>query len=230
MSLSSEEKSGNPAKKFLSWKGEIGVWEYYDKEKGENVQLDEKLYIVPLDELSTIKGWHDASQSGIYSNEVKFLNNEELSVRSFKGGEITKGLYQNIKGSLEGGKFSKSVYAAMLDSKGNIIEMVNISFKGSSLGSWIDAKVNIKEGRVLVLSKNPEIQKKGSTKYYVPIIKVTQKREEILKECTQLDEELQLYLGGRKQEQQEFVPKVAQAPKAPEPVAVGEDDNLDLPF
>lgn len=231
MSLSSEEKSGNPAKKFLSWKGGIGVWEYYDKQKGENVQLDEKLYIVPLDELSTIKGWHDASQSGIYSNEVKFLNDEELSVRSFKGGEITKGLYQNIKGNLEGGKFCKSVYAAMLDSKGNVIEMVNISFSGSSLGSWIDAKINIKDGKVLVVSKNPEVQKKGATKYYVPLIKATQRREEILKECSQMDKELQEYLGGRKQESQTEAPtpKAAQAKKAPEPV-FEDDDDSGLPF
>jgi hypothetical protein len=227
MSLSSKEKSGNPASKFLSWKGGVGVWEYYDKEHNEKVQLDEKLYIVPLDEFSTIKGWHDTSQSGIYSNEVKFLNDEELSVRSFKGGEIIKGLYANIKGNLEGGKFCKSVYAAMLDSNGNVIEMINISFSGSSLGSWIDAKVNIKEGKVLVISKNPEVQKKGATKYYVPSIKVTKKKEEILKECSKMDEELQAYLGGRDKGTQE-VP-TAKAPQAPV-MAAQEEDDSDLPF
>lgn len=230
MSLTSETKSSNPARKFFSWKGGIGVWEYYDKEKGEKVQIPDTMYIVPLDEKSTIKGWHDASMSGIFSNEVGNLNEEELSVRSFKGGEIIKGKYADIKGRLEGGKFCKSVYAALLDSKGNVIEMVNFSFSGSSLGAWIEAKINIKEGKVLVLSKNPEQQKKGATTYYVPQIKVTEKRDAIIAECEGLDRELQEYLNGKKEEQpQGNVPNTSFEAEKPQPVAA-EEDNDDLPF
>ena len=229
MSLTSNDGgSKNPAKKFFSWKGGIGVWEYYDKDKQEKVQISDTMYIVPLDELSTIKGWHDGSQSGIYSNEVKNLNEEELSVKSFKGGELTKGLYSSIKGNLQGGKFCKSVYAAILDSKGNVIEMVNFSFSGSSLGSWIEAEIKIKEGKILTISKNPEQQKKGATTYYVPKIVKSDKRDAIMAECEGLDRELQEYLGGHKNEQ----PKAASTPnkefekQAAAPVA----ESSDLPF
>ena len=230
MSLTSEEKSNNPTKKWLSWKGGIGVWSYYDKEKGENVKLDETIYVVPLDELSTIKGWHDASGSGIYSNEVNNLNEEELSVRSFKGGEIVKGKYSDIKGKLEGGKFCKSVYAAMLNSKGQVIELVNLGFSGSSLGAWIEAKVNIKEGKVLVISKNPEVQKKGATTYYVPSIKVTERRDSIIAECEGLDRELQEYLKGYKEKQEQpqgNVPNSGFDSEKQEPVA---EESSNLPF
>lgn len=226
MSLSSEEKQKNPAKKFISWKGGLGVWEYYDKEKEEKIQLDEKLYIVPLDELSTVKGWHDSSQSGIYSNEVKLLNDEELTVKSFKGGEIAKGLYKNIKGDLEGGKFCKSVYAVLLNSNGQVVEMVNFSFMGGSLGSWIDAKVDIKEGKVVILSKNPEKQTKGATTYYVPQIVVKDKKDSILEECKNMDKELQEYLGQYKKANNSS----NESPQSASVDNVSEEDNLDLPF
>lgn len=230
MSLSSNEKTKNPAKRWYEWKGGLGVWQYWDGEK--NVQVDEPMYIVPLDELSTVKGWHDASQSGIYANECKFLNDEELVVKSFKGGEIARGLYKNIKGNLEGGKYCKSVYAALLDSKGNVVEMVNFGFMGSSLGSWIDARVNIKEGKVIVLSKNPEKQKKGATTYYVPKVSIKDKRDAIIAECESLDKELQDYLSQYKTEkrQEEGVNvELTTAPKV-ELSQVAEAGDDGLPF
>lgn len=238
MSLSGNENKANPTKKFLSWKGGLGVWEYYDKDKSEKVTLDETIYIVPLDELSTIKGWHDASEAGKYSNEVHDLRSEELTVRSFKGGEIVKGLYSDIKGKLEGGKFCKSVYAAMLDSKGNVVEMVNFGFTGSSLGAWIEAGVKVSDGNVIILSKNPEQKTKGATKYYEPSIKISEKRDAILEECKGMDKELQDYLNQYKAKSTEEPKGMSangdfdkpQIGELAQPAGVSEEEESDLPF
>ena len=75
-----ETKSKNPAKKFLSWKSEEKCFAYYDKEKEENVIIDLPFKFVILEHYHTVKGWNDASESGIYSNEVFQIGNEELQV------------------------------------------------------------------------------------------------------------------------------------------------------
>lgn len=231
MSLSNQNEGGtkNPAKKFLQWKGGVGEWEYYDKEAGKKISISDKLYVVPLDDLATIVGWHDESQSGIYSNEVKNLREEELNVRAFKGGEIVKGLYSDIKGRLEGGKFARSVYAALLDSKGNVVELINLSISGGALGPWIDAGVDVNSGKIVVLGKNPTEQKKGATKYYIPTVTVKDKRDDILAECVQMDEDLQEYLGRYRG----VVDTSVNSEKEPAPMPAmveEEDDSDDLPF
>ena len=47
--------------------------------------------------MHTVRGWSNSSESGIYSNEVQYIGQEELNVRSFKGGEIACGLWKDIK-------------------------------------------------------------------------------------------------------------------------------------
>ena len=195
MSLSSNEKMKNPATKFIEWKGSTGEWKYYDKLGGQNVIIGETIYIVPLDDLSTIKGWNDESGSGIYSNEVKLLNEEVLTVKSFKGGEIIRGLYKDIKGNLDGGKFCKSIYAVLLSNKGKIEGLVNVSFVGSSLSSWIESKVRISDANVLTLTKDPVAKKKGATSYFVPTITSSKPEDEsIIEKAKELDVELQEFL------------------------------------
>lgn len=240
MSLSNTENASNPTKKYLKWKGGLGVWEYYDKDNEKKVELDEKLFIVPLDELSTVKGWHDASQSGIYSNEIHKIKEEELVVRSFKGGEIARGLYNDIKGKLEGGKYCKSVYAVLLNSKGEVIEPINFSFSGSSLSSWIDAKIKVSEGNIITLEKNPEVQTKGATKYYIPKITIHPRRDSILEECKSIDKQLQDYLSQYKKSSteepkgmspnQEFVGAITPTHPVGELAIPEANDTDDLPF
>ena len=77
----------NPALKFLEWSSKYKCFKYYDKEKGENVKVELPLKFVILEHYHTVKGWNDASESGIYSNEVLFLSSEELEVKAFKGGQ-----------------------------------------------------------------------------------------------------------------------------------------------
>ena len=67
MSLSKPRQT-NPVTVFIEWSGSKGKFYFYDKIEKVNVFFDETIYIVPLDELCVIKGYHDASNSGIYSN------------------------------------------------------------------------------------------------------------------------------------------------------------------
>lgn len=228
MSLSNPRQT-NPASKFISWSGSKGQFHYYDKETDQKVFFKKPIYIVPLDELFTIKGFHDKSQSGIYSNEVKNLSKDILMVKAFKGGMIASGLYKYIKGQLEGGDFAKSVYAVLISgSKENItLELVNVSFHGSSLGSWIEAKVNVDSGNVIELHPSTEQLKKGTTIYFAPKIVKNKVRQDILDKCIQFDKDLQSYLSGyfeKPSEEREQITE-AQAPDMPE--ITPEDD---LPF
>lgn len=198
MSLSNPKSSNNPAEQFIEWSGKKGAFYYYDKELQQKVDLPAPMYIIALDQLSTITGYTDG-KGGIYSNEVHFTGDEELDVRYHGGEQIAKGIYANIKGKLAiaNAKFAKSVYAALISKDGNSVKLVNFKFYGSSLSPWIDAKIG-DGGEVIELNKNPEVFTKGDTKYYVPTVTKKERREDILSLAVNLDLELQSYLKSRK--------------------------------
>ena len=157
----------SPVKKYLSWSSNDKCFKYYDKEQGKDVLVKLPLTFVHLDELATIKGWHEASESGIYSNEVRSTRLEELNVRSFKGGEIIKGIYQDIKLRVQGagGVFHTSIYVYLNG------EIVNLSFKGAALMGWSDfAKENRKSflGNTIEILTSAE-GKKGAVKFSTPV-------------------------------------------------------------
>ena len=68
--------------KYLTWKGasDAGMFIYYDKEAGEEKEFNLTEFIL-LRKSFTIKGWSDAQEKAIYSNQIdKFT--EELYVKS----------------------------------------------------------------------------------------------------------------------------------------------------
>lgn len=166
-----EKKSSNPATKFLEWKSNDKCFSYYDKEKQENVKVPLPLKFVILEHYHTIKGWNDASESGIYSNEVLYTGSEELEVKSFKGGLIVKGIYKDIKQKVNesGGKYHRSIYAVTND-----LEIINISLKGAAVSEYSKF---IKENGDNFFTQNwVEITdvidgKKGSIKFSSPVFK-----------------------------------------------------------
>jgi len=166
-----EKKSNNPAVKFLEWKSKEKCFSYYDKEKKENVLVPLPLKFVILEHYHTVKGWHDASESGIYANEVSFTGTEELDVKSFKGGPIAKGIYKEIRSKIidAGGKYHRSIYAVTND-----LEIINISFKGAAVSEYSDF---INENGDGFFTQNwvevAEVVegKKGSITYYSPVFK-----------------------------------------------------------
>jgi len=136
MSRRSEVASSyeKPAEMYLEWKSDDKSFSYYDKAQGKNITVDPGKFLFLMDR-STIKGWSEADQSGIYSNEVKNLSTDDLNVRTFSGKAIASGKYADIKEAIAkaGGTFTKSIYAMMQD--GTII---NFQLRGVSLRQWMD--------------------------------------------------------------------------------------------
>lgn len=169
-----EAKSGgskNPAKLFIEWKSNDKQFAYYDREKKANVPIPLPFRFVWLKEMVTIKGWNDASESGIFSNEVKFTSMEELDVKSFKGGAIAKGLYRDIKETVvkAGGKYHQSMYIMIANSEGGYT-LANLSFKGAVVKAWGDFSQKCKNRLPLewIEVKTATEGKKGSITYSTP--------------------------------------------------------------
>lgn len=164
-----EKKHSNPATKFLEWSSNDKCFKYYDKEKKDNVLLPLPFKFVILEHYHTVKGWNDASESGIYSNEVYGISKETMSVKSFKGGKIAEGLYKDIKTQVNsaGGKYHRSIYAVT-----NELEIVNISIKGSAVSSYSDFIQEIGDynfDKNWIAVTGAQDGKKGSIKYSTPI-------------------------------------------------------------
>ena len=160
-------KSSNPTSKYLDWKSNDKAFEYYDKNAGEKVKVGLPLKFVFLQHYHTVKGWNDASESGIYSNEVFYIGSEPMTVRSFKGGVIAEGLYKDIKPTITnaGGKYHRSVYVMLEDGT-----LANISMKGAVVREWsefMEENKNLVDGQWIEVNSAKD-QKKGSIKYSTP--------------------------------------------------------------
>tara|TARA_R110002051_G_C8752039_1_gene500345 strand:- start:2860 stop:3546 length:687 start_codon:yes stop_codon:yes gene_type:complete len=168
-----EKKSSNPAVKFLEWKSNDKTFGYWDKEKKENFLIKLPFKFVILEHYHTVKGWNDASESKIFSNEVLFTGSEELVVKSFKGGDIAKGIYKDIKSKVNeaGGRYHRSIYAVTND-----LEIVNISLKGAAVSEYSNFIEKVSDS---VFDKNwIEVKdvvegKKGAVKYTSPVFNLS---------------------------------------------------------
>ncbi len=80
MSRSNPNENGNPnpSTRWFEWNGEHGLVRYYDKQAEQQVEVGDDFTFMLLDQLGTVKGWHDASDSGIYANEVKDTRQDVL--------------------------------------------------------------------------------------------------------------------------------------------------------
>lgn len=169
MSRRSEVASSyeKPAEMYLEWKSDDKSFSYYDKSQGKNITVDPGKFLFLMDR-STIKGWSEADQSGIYSNEVKNLSTDDLNVRTFSGKAIASGKYADIKEAIQkaGGTFTKSIYAMMDD--GTII---NFQLRGVSLRQWMDftAKSRRRLPDEWITIASVEEGKKGRVTFSFPI-------------------------------------------------------------
>jgi hypothetical protein len=157
----------NPAKRFLEWKSNDKCFSYYDKEKSENVKVELPFKFLVLDQLHTVSGWNDATSSGIYSNEVKFISKQVMTVKPFKGNEIAKGLYADIKEKVKnaGGHYVKSIYIMLEDGT-----LANIQLKGSAVQQWgefTNKSLSRLPEEWVVVDKAVE-GKKGAVKFTTP--------------------------------------------------------------
>lgn len=159
--------SSNPTSKFLSWKSNDKSFSFYDKEAGENVKVELPLKFVFLQHYHTVRGWNDASQSGIYANEVYYIGKEPMTVRAHKGGVIAEGTYSQIKQDVlnAGGKYHRSIYVMLEDGT-----LANLSVKGAVVKEWSDfmeANGSSLDNNWVEITGAKE-QKKGSIKYTTP--------------------------------------------------------------
>jgi len=179
------QPQSNPATKFIDWKSNDKQFSYYDKELKENVAIPLPFTFLTLDELSTVKGWNDATQSAIYSNEVKYTSKEIMTVKPFKGNEIAKGLYSEIKEKVKaaGGHYVKSIYIMLQDGT-----LANLQLKGSAVAQWGEF---CKTGRNRLPDEWVTVEKaidgkKGAVKFTTPEFKFQKSLSE--SEMVQADE------------------------------------------
>ena len=194
----------NPVKKYIEYKGNDGVFQYWDKLQEKNIEIPtDKIKFIVLDELSCINGFSKPNKCGIYSNEVKNLKKEKLEVKSFKGNVHIVGLYSDIKGDAvsAGGKFTKSVYAGLLSDDYNDIELVNFKMLGSSFEGWIDANVNFQKQYVVI--EKFEDKTNGATKYKMPVFAGVDIPENLVSKAIEMDKRLQEYFHSRESKEME---------------------------
>jgi hypothetical protein len=244
----------NPATRWFEFASgaDGGFVRYYDKDAEKQVALGDatnggKFMFILLDELATVKGWHDPSESGIFANEVRDTRQDTLVVRSFKGGELASGLYASIKDRIVavGGHFVSSCYIAYKDESG-VLQIGNIRFKGAALGTWMEFKKqcptkkdasgkSVKAYYVdAVKIEGFEQQKKGGTTFRIPKFALATLTEETNKQAIALDGELQAFMADYlKRPRAEAATSVAKAEGPQEDdVPPGNFDDMedDIPF
>lgn len=192
------DKAPNPAVHFFEWAGGAmgGFLQFWDKSQKQTVQCDPPFQFLALDELATVKGWHDASESGIFANEVRSTKSEPLTVKAFKGGILAEGYYADIKAAIHeaGGYYTASIYCAFKED--GRLKIGAVQFKGAALNAWVnfrkEAGGKIWEKAVVITGS--EEGKKGSIKFKTPTFALKDVSEESNAAAKVLDEELQAYL------------------------------------
>ena len=157
----------NPATKFIDWKSNDKQFSYYDKELKDDVGIPLPFKFLVLDEMHAVKGWNDATKSGIFSNEVKFISKETMTVKPFKGNEIAKGFYKDIKEKIvaAGGHYVKSIYIMLEDGT-----LANLQLKGSAVQAYgeFTQKTKSRLADEWVQVATAKEGKKGAVKFNVP--------------------------------------------------------------
>lgn len=207
MSLSNPTNNlPNPCKRWFEWNGEKGSLRWFDKEKKENVEVSIPFQFILLDRLNTISGWHNNSESNIYSNEIRSTLNESLVVKSFKMLEpIATGFYSDIKDKVKanGGKFTINLYIAFTN-EGGELELGSLRVHGAAMSAWINFE-NDKTVRPLIDKKGIKIAstlhgEKGTGKkkieWEAPVFELADVPSEVIDDATGIDRALQTYLAA----------------------------------
>lgn len=237
------DNSPNPSTRWFEWDGSEGNIRYYDKTTKGNVTVDLPFTFMLLDQLACVKGWHDSSESGIFSNEVKDTRAETLVVKAFKGGVLAEGFYSAIRDKIiaQGGHFTSNCYIAFKpsgdDSEDATLAIGSLQFKGAALSSWMEFA---KKRRADLYTSAIRITgfhegKKGKIIFRVPTFALVPVSDEANAQATELDRELQEYLksyfGRTRVEQAAPVNGAAEHPQeeALAPAGAAPEDD-EIPF
>lgn len=217
----------NPSTRWFEWTGgnNGGFVRHYDKEAKSNQTDPLPFTFIVLDELAKVSGWHEPSESGIYSNEVRDTRQEVMLVRSFKGGELANGLYASIRDRVGnvGGYFQASIYVAYKEGDG--LRLGNLALAGAALQSWMEFKrahrADIYKGAVTITGYTEG--KKGSVVYRVPTFTMRALGEASNAQAIELDKELQIYLKTYLSRTREDQVKQVAETSTSEPVPAGRE-------
>lgn len=192
------DNTPNPSTRWFEWAGGAGEIKYYDKDKKETVTVGDKFTFILLDQLATVKGWHDPSAKGIFSNEVRDTRSDILVVKTFGGKTLAEGLYSQIKDrvSASGGHFTTNLYIAYKD--GAELKIGSLQFKGAALSAWMEfSKAFRNDIYKQAININGSTEgKKGSVKFKTPNFDLQDISEDTNKKATELDTQLQAFLEG----------------------------------
>lgn len=193
------EGTRNPCTRWFEWAGgdDGGFVRWYDKDSKQTVKVEGAFTFLLLDELSTVKGWHEPSESSIYANEVKDTRQDVLVVKSHKGGELASGLYQEIKDKIavKGGHYHASIYIAYKEGDG--LKLGNLGLKGAALGAWMEFKKGAGKGinsQAVTITGFAQ-EKKGATNYRVPKFALKEVSAATNDQALEVDDVLTAYLS-----------------------------------
>lgn len=220
----------------MEWNGEQGVLRYYDKTTEKNVTMEDGFTFLLLDQLATVKGWHDASDSGIFSNEVRDTKSETLVVKAFKANAIlAEGFYAQIKDRVAalGGSYVANCYVAFKTD--GELKIGSVQFKGAALNAWVDFR---QEHKADLFKKAIQIKgytegKKGRIVFRTPVFHLKDISQETNDAATALDRELQTYLASyfkKPKTSQAADSKPAEEPEESPFQDGGEPDDSGIPF
>ena len=225
MSLSRPTSSTkNPSELFIKFSGKTGKFNYWDSTIEKQQEMDNPEFLVVENDVACVSGYHDASGSIIYSNEISKFGGE-LSIKARKGGEIATGKWRDIKDKVvaSGGRYTRSIYAVIFEE--DQAKLVNIRLVGSACKAWMDfEKETDPTGKIVSVSKLVK-GKKGATSFNIPIFATREPSEDELNVANDKDHTLQNYFDsvGIKLEK---TPETLQEPMNDAPPPSDEDAAL----
>lgn len=182
-----EEKKISPINMYFDWKSDkeakIGTFKGWNKELEVEVKVIPEEFIL-LETTSCVKGWDSNNNCGIFSNEIRSVRNEELIIKSFKGWEIYKGLYDKEKVKTLDCKFNKGIIVQEWDLINEYYLAWGALLAFNEQTQWLDYQnYKIKFDWV-------EEKKKGAVVYYIPKwtlwSKITDKEREVAMNSVEL--------------------------------------------
>jgi hypothetical protein len=223
----SDSSYSNPATRKFEWNGEKGLIRYYDKEAKANVDVGTDFTFILLDQLGSVTGWHDASTSGIYSNEVKSSLKEPMVVKAFKGGVLAEGFYKDIKERVNklGGQYAANCYIAFTGDDG-AQALGSLKLKGAALSAWMEFtkanRASLYKARVHITGVTEG--KKGRVTFRMPVFSLEDVPPVLDAEALALDETLQEFFDAY------FKRTPDDTPPDDEPPQTADVDDDSIPF
>ena len=164
-----KQNAVNPAELRITWKSADKSFVSYNTTTKIKETLANVKFAV-LYQTVSIAGFSESQNLGIFSNEIKDIKGEVLTVRT-KNGVLLEGCFDSIKEKLAsvGASFANNLYVQL-----GTGELAVIQLSSSALKSWFDYKTANSKKLVSnwVVVSGVEDHKKGAVKYSTPVLTI----------------------------------------------------------